>query len=373
MDNALNADEMDELVSRMLAKEVEEHESRVVLAHEDDGQKSVRASRLIKEGEVVGTARCLLFSDLRHVAEFLNQGENMSLLTAPVIAIHGLQDSVGEAHAAYAVLLGLAMVIRDREAVKGKVARANVFLRAKPEAGAGDGFLEMVVGTRTMGRQTHDTWRSNHSFNMSGADQPRRCLPGSMGQQALSLRFRPGLLPHVTVSEAGRCAPDALPHAPSLASGMLLQHPMWGPFWPVPAQRQAGCCAGAGFSMQKMFRNLCLSGIGLRRNFCGIARETELLFDFGSAVRVRGHVPAAKRFKGSLELYFAEQKRKQEAREEAERGEEQDPKRLKTDPDPTPGKTGRKGGSGEEKKKEEQKNKKKEQNIDEKKHEDGKD
>ena len=125
--------------------------------------------------------------------------------------------------------------------------------------------------------------------------------------------------------------------------------------------------------MLNLFRNLCLSGIGLRRNFCGIARETELLFDFGSAVRVRGHAPAAKRFKGSLELYFAEQKRKQEAREEAERGEEQDPKRLKTDPDPTPGKTGKVGGSGEEKKKEEQKKKKEEQNIEEKKHEDGKD
>ena len=373
MDNALNADEMDELVSRLLAKEVEEHESRVVLAHEDDGQKSVRASRLIKEGEVVGTARCLLFSDLRHVAEFLNQGENMSLLTAPVIAIHGLQDSVGEAHAAYAVLLGLAMVIRDREAVKGKVACANVFLRAKPEAGAGDGFLEMVVGTRTMGRQTHDTWRSNHSFNMSGADQPRRCLPGSMGQQALFPSLSTGAsAPRHSLGSRPVCARRPSPR-PVPGFGHVAPASDVGPVL-ARARPETGwlLCRG-GFSMQKMFRNLCLSGIGLRRNFCGIARETELLFDFGSAVLVRGHAPAAKRFKGSLELYFAEQKKKQEAREEAERGEEQDPKRLKTDPDPTPGKTGKEGGSGEEKKKEEQKKKKEEQNIEEKKHEDGKD
>ena len=164
VDNAIGADEMNDLVSRLFVKEVDDLDSKLGVAHDEDGNRIVRASRLMRDGEVVGTARCLLFSDVRRVAEFLNQGENSSLFASPIIAIEGLQDSSGDPHSAYAVLVGLAMVIRDCKAVKGKVARGNVFLRAKPEAGAGDGVLEIVVGTRTMGPQTRGTWQMTSKF-----------------------------------------------------------------------------------------------------------------------------------------------------------------------------------------------------------------
>ena len=152
VDNAINTEEVEDLMSRLLVKEVDENDSRVCLAHDPDGRRNVRASRLLKEDEVVGPARCLLFSDLRHMAEFLNQGENTTMFTSPVIAIHGLEDAAGDAHSVYAILVGLAMLVRDRSMVKGKTARANVFLRAQPQAGPGDGILEIVVGTRTVGR-----------------------------------------------------------------------------------------------------------------------------------------------------------------------------------------------------------------------------
>ena len=77
--------------------------------------------------------------------------------------------------------------------------------------------------------------------------------------------------------------------------------------------------------------------MGLARNFCGVARDTELLFDFGTAVReVTGNALGAKRFKGSLEVFFAEQKKKQEAREAAESAEEPAAKRARTEETPTP-------------------------------------
>ena len=106
------------------------------------------ASRALKEGEVVMTARCLTFSDATMVAQFMNSGGNGALLEGPLIAVRGVEGCDGDGATTFmdvhCVLVGLARMIKD---YRGLRKRPNVAFRARPERGANDGFLEVVVST----------------------------------------------------------------------------------------------------------------------------------------------------------------------------------------------------------------------------------
>ena len=91
-------------------------------------------------------ATCLCFSDSTGLAEFLNAGGNAALLDGPLVRVGNLQMP-GDPDARMsvcAVFVGLARLLRDFRGVRK---HPNVILRANPNIGPNDGFLEVIVRT----------------------------------------------------------------------------------------------------------------------------------------------------------------------------------------------------------------------------------
>ena len=143
LDQAPSSPDLEEAVATLMAKEVE---PGAILVKEDGaGGRAAHAGKAFKEGDEIVAARCLLFSSAQNVAEFLNGEGNTVLLEGPLVKIANVQTPDNDTTELFAVLVGVAMFIRD---FRGKKARPNAVLKFSPGKGCNDGVLSFVVATR---------------------------------------------------------------------------------------------------------------------------------------------------------------------------------------------------------------------------------
>jgi hypothetical protein len=142
IDLAPASDDLERVVPALVAFELDHHP--VYVRGDDAESRCLVASRALKDGDVIIPARVLLYSDIRTLSEFLN-GAGAALADGTLVKLTNLLTATGDTMAMYAVMVGVCTYARD---FRGKRARANAFLRVRPNIGANDGVLQLVVNTR---------------------------------------------------------------------------------------------------------------------------------------------------------------------------------------------------------------------------------
>ena len=142
IDLAPAAADLEDAVSKLVAKELEGGDFFV----KDDGAggRVLVTNNSIKEGDEIVQAKCLLFSNARNLAEFLNGDGNSVLLEGPLVNIVKVQTP-DDAIELFAVMVGIGMFVRD---FRGKKARPNACLKFVSDRGCNDGVLVFVAKTR---------------------------------------------------------------------------------------------------------------------------------------------------------------------------------------------------------------------------------
>jgi hypothetical protein len=141
-DLAPASEDLERMVPALVASELDQHP--VYVRGDDADTRCLVASRALKDGDVIMPARVLLYSDVRTLTEFLN-GAGAALADGTLVQLTNLHTPTGDTVSMYAVMVGVSTYARD---FRGKRARANAFLRVRPNIGANDGVLQLVVNTR---------------------------------------------------------------------------------------------------------------------------------------------------------------------------------------------------------------------------------
>ena len=114
-----------------------------------DGKPALFTSTHRSEGDVICGVSQLLFDSFSKLQVFLSTSGNKALAARLLKLTDVVVDEDGDPQTVFGAMLGAAGYVRHFAGLRR--GGANVAFVANPTLGAGDGFVDLVVKTRTLG------------------------------------------------------------------------------------------------------------------------------------------------------------------------------------------------------------------------------
>jgi hypothetical protein len=116
------------------------------------GVKVLVTEKALKDSQIIMPASCLVFSSKALARDFLNQGGNAALMSAPLIEVQNLEvpdDNFDcSVRSVWCVQTGISQLIGHHKHTGSKV--PNVEFVCNPSKGPNDGFLSIKVSTHNL-------------------------------------------------------------------------------------------------------------------------------------------------------------------------------------------------------------------------------